>query len=141
MSTMIRWRFTGSATTHSEAIMGMRVTARKWPSTVEPAISISTMQAVRSDSVSDLTKPREVHPALRRRRAGSPRRCPTLPASVGVKKPFISPPMITTNTSSTHTTSGSEARRSFQVERAPLGPRAGLIRAPDHDGEGEEARR
>jgi hypothetical protein len=107
--------------------MGIRVTARKWPSTVEPAISISTMDAVRSDSVRDFTNPPRPMP----RCATASRitaKVPTLPASVGVKKPFISPPMITTNTSSTHTTSGSEARRSFHVDLAPFGPREGSIR-------------
>jgi hypothetical protein len=33
------------------------VTSRKWPSTVEPAMSINTMQAVRNASDRDLAKP------------------------------------------------------------------------------------
>jgi len=38
----------------SAAIMGIFVTAIKWPSTVEPAISMRTMHAVRTDSITDL---------------------------------------------------------------------------------------
>jgi hypothetical protein len=125
MNTMMRWRFTGSATTHSEAIMGIFVTARKWPSTVEPAMSIRTMQAVRRASDRDLMKPRRLRPrwATDRRITA---KVPTLPASVGVKKPFMSPPTISTNTSRTHASSGREARRCLQLDFAPLGPRAGL---------------
>ncbi len=76
----------------SAASMGILVTARKWPRIVEPTMSMSTMQAVRRDSWMDLTNPFQVRSFLRtdKRRTAN---VPTLPASVGVKKPFISPPI------------------------------------------------
>ena len=53
---------------------------------------------------------------------------PTLPASVGVKKPFISPPTTSRKTTSTQKIGGSDLRRAPQLERSPAGPSAGLSR-------------
>ena len=52
---------------------------------------------------------------------------PTLPASVGVKKPYINPPMTSRKTPTTHSTYGRLANRCFQVDLSPFGPSAGLI--------------
>src|SRR5512136_3390772 len=123
---IIMYLFRGSPTTQSAAIMGSFVTARKWPSTVDPAISISTIQAVRKDSATDLRNPLKLMSLLimdMRRTAA----VPTLPASVGVNNPFISPHIISKKITTTNANSGREAILSFHVDFAPLGPRFGLI--------------
>ena len=52
---------------------------------------------------------------------------PTLAASVGEKKPHMMPPTTRRKMTSTHMVSGTEAARSFQVKRGPLGAISGLI--------------
>ena len=120
--------------------MGMRVTARKWPSTVEPAISIRTMQAVRSDSDRDLTNPRRPIP----RCATASRitaKVPTLPASVGVKKPFIRPADDQDEHEQDPDDLGQRGEALLPGRPLPLGPEGGVDAAPDDDGQGEAARR
>src|SRR5512136_1433748 len=85
----------GRLTTHSEAIMGIFVTARKCPSTIEPARRKRTIAAVRRLSVIDVIKAFMLRSLLakdKRRMAN----VPTLPASVGVKNPLKRPPITTT---------------------------------------------
>jgi len=106
--------------------MGIFVTARKWPKRVDPAISIRTMQAVRKDSETDLMNPLKFMSFLKmdiRRTAP----VPTLPASVGVKNPFINPHIINKKIKTTKANSGREAILSFHVDLSPLGPNLGLI--------------
>ncbi len=93
---------------------------------VEPAISIKTMQAVRSDSATDLTKPLKLM-SLFITDKRSTAKVPTLPASVGVKNPSIRPPTTRTKIRATQKISGRDATLSFHVDFSPLGPKAGLI--------------
>src|SRR5512135_1720156 len=111
----------------SAASMGIFVTARKCPRIVEPAISINTIQAVRRDSPTDFRNPFQLSSLLIRARRRTAK-VPTLPASVGVKNPFMSPPMTRRKMIPTDRTSGREAIRSFQEDLLPLGPKDGLIR-------------
>src|SRR5512139_999347 len=93
---------------------------------VEPAISIKTIQAVRSDSAMDLTNPLKLMSLLIMERR-STAKVPTLPASVGVKNPCIRPPTTRTKIRATQKISGRDATLSFHVDFSPLGPKAGLI--------------
>jgi hypothetical protein len=84
------------------------------------------MQAVRRDSATDLRNPLKLISLLIidiRRTAA----VPTLPASVGVNIPFISPMIISKKITTTNANSGREANLSFQVDFEPLGPKFGLI--------------
>ena len=54
-------------------------------------------------------------------------KAPTLPASVGVKNPLISPPMMTAKIATGQTICGVVLRRAFQVAFSLLGPTDGLI--------------
>ena len=105
MRIMIRNLLRGNAATQSDAIMGIFVTVRKCPKMVEPAMSMSTMQAVRKDSATDLKNPLSVRSFFRtdRRRTA---KVPMLPASVGVKKPFIKPPTTSRKIRTIQPTSG-----------------------------------
>src|SRR3990172_10665982 len=106
--------------------MGIFVTTRKWPRMVEPAISIKTMHAVRSDSATDLINPLKLMSflAMDKRRTA---KVPALPASVGVKKPFDIPPVTMMKITITHITSLSDTHLSFHVDLSPLGPKSGSI--------------
>src|SRR3972149_1675176 len=105
----------GSCPTQYATKMGIFVTTRKWPKIVEPAISIKTMQAVRSDSATDLINPLKLRSLLttdKRRTAN----VPALPASVGVKKPHDIPPVTTKKIRITHIPSLSDTHLSFHVD-------------------------
>src|SRR4030042_1710507 len=126
MRIMMRNLLRGSAATQSEAIMGIFVTVRKCPRMVEPAMSMSTMQAVRKDSATDLKNPLSVRSFLRtdKRRTA---KVPTLPASVGRKNPFMRPPTTKRKIRTIHPTSGRELILSNHVDLFPFGPRDGLL--------------
>src|SRR5512143_3058047 len=93
---------------------------------VEPAISTKTIQAVRSDSATDFRYPLKLISFLSTDNR-STAKVPMLPASVGVKKPCISPPTTTTKIRTTQKTSGREAILCFHVDFSPIGHKAGLI--------------
>src|SRR4030042_2616917 len=126
MRIMIRKGGKGSGSTQSAASIGVFVTTRKCPRMVEPAISIRTMQAVRSDSATDLINPSKLMSLLttdKRRTAN----VPALPASVGVKKPHDIPPVTMMKIRITHITSLSDTHLSFHDDFSPLGPNNGSI--------------
>ncbi len=103
-------------------------------------MSISTMQAVLSDSATDLTNRLKSRSFLTTDRSRtSP--VPTLPASVGVKSPFINPTIIIRKIRTTRPISGREANRSRQVDRSPWRTQAGVDLAPSVDGQDEKSRR
>src|SRR3990172_7533631 len=106
--------------------MGIFVTVRKWPRMFEHATSIRTIHAVRKDSLNDRINPFRSM-SLLAMDSRSTAKVPTLPASVGVKNPFISPPTTTRKMIKTHNRSGRDANLSLQVDLAPFGPRVGLI--------------
>src|SRR4030042_5565491 len=106
--------------------MGIFVTAKKWPRMVEPAMSIRTIQAVRRDSETDLINPLKLMSLLATDKR-STAKVPTLPASVGVKNPCMSPPITSRKMTTTQMISGVDFHLSFQVDFSPLGPRDGLI--------------
>src|SRR4030042_616380 len=123
---MIRKGGRGSCPTQSSTNMGIFVTTRKCPRMVDPAISIKTMQAVRSDSATDLINPLKLMSLLttdKRRTA----KVPALPASVGVKKPHDIPPVTIKKIRITHITSLRDTHLSFHVDLSPLGPKDGSI--------------
>src|SRR4030042_773770 len=126
MRIMIRKGGKGSCPTQPAASIGIFVTTRKCPRMVEPAISIRTMQAVRSDSATDLINPSKLMSllAMDKRRTAN---VPALPASVGVKKPHDIPPVTTKKIRMTHITSLSDIHLSFHVDLSPLGPNKGSI--------------
>src|SRR5512135_3511475 len=93
---------------------------------VEPAMSMRTIQAVRKDSAIDLRYPLKLMSLLKKDiRRTNP--VPMLPASVGVKRPFINPHIINKKIITTRRNSGRDAILSFQVDFSPFGPNFGLI--------------
>jgi hypothetical protein len=106
--------------------MGIFVTVRKCPKMAEHVTSIRTMQAVRRDSLSDLMYPFKSMSLLAIVNR-STAKVPTLPASVGVKNPFIRPPITTRKMITTDNTSGRDANLALHVDLSPFGPMAGLI--------------
>src|SRR3989339_661948 len=115
-------------TIQSAIFWGILVTAMKWPRTVEPAISMRIIPAVLRAPSFDAMYFLKVISRLttaRRRRAN----VPTLPASEGVKTPAMIPPTAIRKTVSTHTISGNERSRAFQVDRSDLGATLGSILA------------
>ena len=119
-------RLNGRETIQSAESIGIFVTAIKWPRIVEPMTRRSTMHAVLTASMIDLTY------ALRSRSRfnnvkRSTKQVPTLPASVGVKKPSMMPPTISRKTTTTQPTSGSTLSLAPHEKTGPFGPTAGLI--------------
>src|SRR5512135_3754460 len=97
----------------SAATIGILLTARKWPNTVEPAMSTRTMQAVFRDSPIDLIKFGQLISLLARDKRRTAR-VPILPASVGVKKPHTRPKTTMIKIRTTQASSGRDLIRSFQ---------------------------
>jgi len=89
-------------------------------------MSIRIIPAVRRASESDFIYPLK----FKLRLATASRRTanvPTAPASVGVKKPYMIPPMTRRKTRMIQATSGSERNLAFQVDRSDMGAIFGLI--------------
>ena len=103
--TIIKEGCNGRLVIQSAATKGISVTARKWPRTVEPAMSKRTIQAVRNDSSIDLSKPLNVNSLLAAASAITAK-VPILPASVGENHPHINPPITTRKIIATHMNSG-----------------------------------
>src|SRR5512136_558967 len=102
----------------------MLVTAMKWPSIVDPAISTIIIQEVFKAPDRD-----EVYCLSDRSRFTDTKnrtaKVPTAPASEGVKNPCIMPPTTTRKIAITHATGGRDTIRAFQSYRSDLGATAG----------------
>src|SRR5512136_617631 len=92
---------------------GIFVTVIKCPNMVEPRMSRITMQVVTRDSPIDLMMPFKLMSLLKRATRATVK-APTAPASVGVKNPFIIPPMTTMKITPTGATSLKEEILSLQ---------------------------
>ena len=112
--------------THDPRWTGILVTAMKWPSMFEVAMRRSTIHAVLRDSLTDFTYPLKFM-FLFAMHSTRTENAPMLPASVGVKSPFIIPTMMTRKMTIGQITSGTVFHRALHVNASHLGPRDGFI--------------